>query len=115
MRTAFFGLAQYRPAPVTFGTIVEAGEPFGVEALDGIAQGLALDPDYARRLSPVHTLQGIGNSQETQCRTPPALLFRHAAQVRRRPQVRSDRDRSSHRSLLATTGDHKPITQEIPP
>ena len=46
---------------------------------------------------------------------PPALLFRHAAQVRRCPQVRSDRDRSSHRSLLATPGDHKPITQGIPP
>jgi hypothetical protein len=108
------GLAQPLAA-VAFGPIDEPGDPLCVEALDGVAQGLALNPSRSRGLSPAHPVQGVGNGQKSQGGTSPALLFRHAAQIRRCPQVRSDRHRSSHRSLLATTGDHKPITQGIPP
>ena len=45
---------------------------------------------------------------------PLPLLFRHAAQIRRRPEIRSDRDRSSHRGLLATTGNHHSRVNGIP-
>jgi len=108
-QNSLLGLAQPL-RPVTLGPIHEPGDPFGVEALDGVAQGLALDAGCARGLSPAHALHRVGDGQEPKRRASPALLLCHAAQLCRRLQVRSDRDRSSHRSLLATTGDHKPIT-----
>ena len=113
-KDGLLGLAQPLVS-VAFGPIDEPGDPLCVEALDSVAQGRALHPSRSRGLSPAHPVQGVGYGQKPQGGTSPALRLRPAAQICRCPQVRSDRDRSSHRSLLATAGDHKPITQGIPP
>jgi hypothetical protein len=51
----YLALAQDRSA-AAFGMIVETSQPLRVEALDGIAQGLALDPNHSRRIGPAHAL-----------------------------------------------------------
>lgn len=56
----FLTFTQRRPT-MSLRMIIKPSQPFGVEALDGIAHELALDPDHSRRIGPAHTLQGIGN------------------------------------------------------
>ena len=41
-----------RSAPVTFGPIDEPGDPFGVEALNGVGAELALDAGRPCRFEP---------------------------------------------------------------
>jgi hypothetical protein len=45
---------------------MQAVRSLGIEALDGIVQGLTLHAGQPRRLGPGHTLKRIGNRQKSQ-------------------------------------------------
>ncbi|EIM30276.1 hypothetical protein MicloDRAFT_00010810 [Microvirga lotononidis] len=46
--------------------VMQTVRSLGIEALDGIVQGLALYPGQPRRLGPGHALERIGDRQQPQ-------------------------------------------------
>ena len=48
------------------GPVMQTIRSLGIEALDGIVQGLTLHASQPRRLGPGHALERIGNRQEPQ-------------------------------------------------
>jgi hypothetical protein len=77
--------------PVAVRTVYQAGEPFDVEAQNGVTERLALDAGRPRRLSPAHPLQRVCDGQHPLRRAPARLLLGQLPQLRRRRDILPDR------------------------
>jgi hypothetical protein len=75
--------------------VVKAGEPFGIEALDGIAQRLVRHAGQPRRLWPLVAIQLVGNREHAH-RRPPIVLRARCRPKLLSAQFRQDLDRPAH-------------------
>jgi hypothetical protein len=96
------GLAQPL-GPASVRTVDQPRQALGVEAHDGVAQRLTLDPRRPRGLGPAHPIQSVGDGQHAPSGPPPGLLLGQPPQLRRRRHIRSDRQPACrHRHLPDT-------------
>jgi transposase len=80
------------------GPVVQPGEPLGVVARHGVAQGLALHAGEPGGLGPARPLQGVGDRQHAQ-RGPPVRLASRVPAQRLRRQLVPDQQRRAHHPL----------------
>jgi hypothetical protein len=96
-RTKLLLLAGVETArPARLRPIVEAVEPFGIVALDGVAQRLSRHTGKPRRLAAGQAVQHIGDRQHAQPRAPVRLRPCKAPQLVRRKRSANPQTASSH-------------------